>query len=402
MAGNLEKVLRLMAERRASDLFLSDGSPAQIKIHGTIMPISDQVLRGDQIRMLMSEVLSREQLQAFDQQSEVNSSIHLAGVGGFRLSVFRQRGQMAAVMRCIPDVIPSLTSLGVPEFLAELVMERRGLVLMVGATGSGKSTTLAAMLEHRNQNAAGHILTLEDPVEYLFSHKLSVVNQREVGRDTDSMAVALRNAMRQAPDVIMIGEIRDRESMSAALSYALSGHLVLATLHANNADHAIGRVISFYPPEVRDGVRADLAAALKAIIAQRLLRATAGGRVPAVEVLRNTKLVSDLIEKGDLLQLKEAIEKSTAEGSQSFDQDLARLVRAGTVTRDEAVSHADSPANLVWRLQNDVQSPLVGAGNSASEELGNDRSQDPPEIQTFTVDVRIQRPRLNISFPSLN
>jgi twitching motility protein PilU len=402
MAGNLEKVLRLMAERRASDVFLSDGSPAQIKIHGTIMPISDQVLRGDQIRMLMSEVLTREQLQTFDQQSELNSSLHLPGVGGFRLSVFRQRGQMAAVMRCIPDVIPSLKTLGVPEFLADLVMERRGLVLMVGATGSGKSTTLAAMLEHRNQSTAGHILTLEDPVEYLFSHKLSVVNQREVGRDTESMAVALRNAMRQAPDVIMIGEIRDRESMTAALSYALSGHLVLATLHANNADHAIGRVISFYPPEVREGVQADLAAALKAIIAQRLLRATAGGRVPAVEVLRNTKLVSDLIEKGDLLQLKEAIEKSTAEGSQSFDQDLARLVRAGTVTRDEAVTHADSPANLVWRLQNDIQSPLIGADHSASEELGNDRSQDPPEIQTFTVDVRIQRPRLNISFPSLN
>jgi twitching motility protein PilU len=402
MAGNLEKVLRLMAERRASDVFLSDGSPAQIKIHGTIMPISDQVLRGDQIRMLMSEVLTREQLQTFDQQSELNTSLHLSGVGGFRLSVFRQRGQMAAVMRCIPDVIPSLKTLGVPEFLSDLVMEKRGLVLMVGATGSGKSTTLAAMLEHRNQNAAGHILTLEDPVEYLFSHKLSVVNQREVGRDTESMAVALRNAMRQAPDVIMIGEIRDRESMTAALSYALSGHLVLATLHANNADHAIGRVISFYPPEVREGIRADLAAALKAIIAQRLLRATAGGRVPAVEVLRNTKLVSDLIEKGDLLQLKEAIEKSTAEGSQSFDQDLARLVRAGTVTRDEAVTHADSPANLVWRLQNDIQSPLIGADHSASEELGNDRSQDPPEIQTFTVDVRIQRPRLNISFPSLN
>lgn len=402
MAGNLEKVLRLMAERRASDVFLSDGSPAQIKIHGTIMPISDQVLRGDQIRMLMSEVLTREQLQAFDQQSELNTSLHLPGVGGFRLSVFRQRGQMAAVMRCIPDAIPSLKSLGVPEFLTDLVMEKRGLVLMVGSTGSGKSTTLAAMLEHRNLNAAGHILTLEDPVEYLFSHKLSVVNQREVGRDTESMAVALRNAMRQAPDVIMIGEIRDRESMTAALSYALSGHLVLATLHANNADHAIGRVISFYPPEVREGVRADLAAALKAIIAQRLLRATAGGRVPAVEVLRNTKLVSDLIEKGDLLQLKEAIEKSTAEGSQSFDQDLARLVRAGTVTRDEAVSQADSPANLVWRLQNDIQSPLVGAGHSASEELGNDRSQDPPDIQTFTVDVRIQRPRLDISFPSLD
>ncbi|MDH5341064.1 MAG: type IV pilus twitching motility protein PilT, partial [Rubrivivax sp.] len=240
-----------------------------------------------------------------------------------------------------------------PTAMSKLVLEKRGLVLMVGATGTGKSTTLASMLEWRNQQVTGHILTIEDPIEFLFTNKRSIVNQREVGRDTQSLQTALKNAMRQAPDCILIGEIRDRETMTSALSYALSGHLVLATLHANNSYHALGRILSFYTPESRPTLLSDLAAGLKAIVSQRLLRASIGGRVPAVEVLLNTKLVAELIEKGDLPGVKEAMEKSMAQGSQTFEQDIARLITEGVVSRDEGIAYADSPTNLMWRLQND-------------------------------------------------
>ena len=234
------------------------------------------------------------------------------------------------------------------------MLEKRGLILMVGATGTGKSTTLASMLEQRNQQMAGHILTIEDPIEFLFTNKKSVVNQREVGRDTQSLQIGLKNALRQAPDCILIGEIRDRETMTAAISYALSGHLVLSTLHANNSYHALGRILSFYTPESRPALLADLAAGLRAIVSQRLVRAIAGGRMPAVEVLLNTKLVSELIEQGDFTGVKEAMEKSLAEGSQTFEEDLARMITEGTITRDEGLAYADSPTNLMWRLQNDM------------------------------------------------
>ena len=250
----------------------------------------------------------------------------LSGVGSFRLSAFKQRGTIAAVFRCIPFDIPTLESLNVPDDPEPLVLEKRGLILMVGATGAGKSTTLASMIEHRNQQMAGHILTIEDPIEFLFNNKKSVVNQREVGRDTQSLQIGLSNALRQAPDCIMIGEIRDRETMTAAISYALSGHLVLSTLHANNSYHALGRILSFYTPEARPALLADLAAGLRAIVSQRLVRSVAGGRMPAVEVLMNTKLVYELIERGDFCGVKEAMEKSLAEGSQTFEQDLARMI----------------------------------------------------------------------------
>jgi twitching motility protein PilU len=258
------------------------------------------------------------------------------------------------VFRCIPFVIPTLDSLGVPEILGELVMEKRGLILMVGATGTGKSTTLAAMLEHRNQQLTGHILTIEDPIEFLFTNKKSVVNQREVGRDTQSLQVALKNGLRQAPDCILIGEIRDRETMTSAISYSLSGHLVLATMHANNSYHALGRILSFYTPESRPALLADLASGLRAIVSQRLVRAASGGRRPAAEVLLNTKLVSELIEQGDISGVKEAMEKSLAEGSQTFEEDLAKMITEGKITREEGLAFADSPTNLLWRLQNET------------------------------------------------
>jgi len=353
MSGNMERVLRLMAEKNASDVYMSANTPILIKIHGQIMQLSDQLLTPTQTRQLLSELLSPQQMEELDDTGELNVGVGLQRVGSFRLSAFKQRGSIAAVFRCIPHQIPAFDTLGLPPLLSSLVVEKRGLILMVGATGTGKSTTLASMIEWRNQQVTGHILTIEDPIEFLFTNKKSIVNQREVGRDTQSLQTALRNALRQAPDCIMIGEIRDRETMTSAISYALSGHLVLATLHANNSYHALGRILSFYSPESRPTLLSDLASGLRAVISQRLLRANAGGRVPAIEVLLNTKLVSELIEKGDLGGVKEAVEKSLAEGSQTFEQDIARLITEGVISRDEGLANADSPTNLLWRLQND-------------------------------------------------
>ncbi|WP_298833014.1 PilT/PilU family type 4a pilus ATPase [uncultured Piscinibacter sp.] len=379
--GNMERVLRLMAEKGASDVYLSANSPILIKISGQLLQLSDQPLTHSQPRQLLAELLTPTQLEELDDTGELNMSIGLSGVGSFRLSGFKQRGSVAAVFRCIPVVIPSLESLNVPPILNTLILEKRGLILMVGATGTGKSTTLAAMLEQRNQQMAGHILTIEDPIEFLFTNKKSVVNQREVGRDTNSLQVGLKNALRQAPDCIMIGEIRDRETMTSAISYALSGHLVLSTLHANNSYHALGRILSFYTPEARPALLADLAAGLKGVISQRLVRAVAGGRVPAVEVMLNTKLVSELIEQGDFSGVKEAMEKSLAEGSQTFEQDLARLITTDVITRDEGLAYADSPTNLMWRLQNDM-SPVSRIQPKKEE------SDDQPTFTEIQLDVR--------------
>ena len=375
----MEKVMRLMAERQASDVFLSANMPILIKIHGQMLQLSDQVLTPTQPRQLLAEVLSPQQLEELDDTGELNLAIPIHGVGSFRLSAFKQRGTVACVVRHIPNLIPALESLNVPEVLRELVLEKRGLILMVGATGSGKSTTLAAMLETRNRTLPGHILTIEEPIEFLFQSKKCVVNQREVGRDTESLQVALRNALRQSPDCILIGEIRDRETMTAALSYALSGHLVLASLHANNSHHALGRILSFYSPEARSVLLADLAAGLRAIVSQRLLLATAGGRIPAVEVMFNSNLVAELVAKGDFHAVQEAMEKSVAEGSITFEEAIAGLVMAGKVSRDEALANADSVTNLLWRLQN-VSAPVSRATPKTEE-------SDTPVFADFTVDI---------------
>ncbi len=382
--GHMERVLRLMAEKNASDVYLSANTPILIKINGQILQLSDQALTATQPRQLLAELLTPGQLEELDDTGELNLGIGLSKVGSFRLSAFRQRGSIAAVFRCIPHVIPALDTLGLPEILNTLVLEKRGLILMVGATGTGKSTTLASMLEQRNKNLTGHILTIEDPIEFNFTNKKSVVNQREVGRDTESLQVALRNALRQAPDCIFIGEIRDRETMTSAISYALSGHLVLSTLHANNSYHAMGRILSFYTPEARPALLSDLSAGLRSIVSQRLVRSTTGGRIPAVEVLLNTKLVSELIEQGDFTAIKEAMEKSMAEGSQTFEQDLARLITQGAITREDGLAFADSPTNLMWRLQNDMtaQSRLI----PKQEEV-----DDGASFTEITLDVREER-----------
>ncbi|MFZ2651585.1 MAG: PilT/PilU family type 4a pilus ATPase [Burkholderiaceae bacterium] len=379
--GNMERILRLMSEKGASDVYLSANSPILIKINGNVIQLSDQPLTHSQPRQLLAELLSPSQLEDLEETGDLNIGIGLTGLGSFRLSAFKQRGTIAAVFRCIPFEIPSLETLNLPDILSTLVMEKRGLVLMVGATGTGKSTTLASMLEKRNQELAGHILTIEDPIEFLFSNKRSVINQREVGRDTQSLQTGLKNAMRQAPDCVMIGEIRDRETMTAAVSYALSGHLVLSTLHANNSYHAMGRILSFYTPEARPVLLADLAAGMRAVISQRLVRSTSGGRIPAVEVMLNTQLVSELIEQGDFNGVRAAMEKSLSEGSQTFEKDLARLITQGRITRDEGLSFADSPTNLMWRLENDV-APTTRLVAKKEEE------EDGASFTEITLDIR--------------
>jgi twitching motility protein PilU len=380
-SGTMERILRLMAEKKASDVYLSAMSPALIRINGQCVPINSQVLPADAPLNLLSEVLPPDRIEELRELNELNMGLPLAGIGRFRISAMRQRGSYAAVIRFISADIPSLASLAVPMNLGELIMEKRGLLLMVGATGAGKSTTLASMLDYRNENASGHILTIEDPIEFLFKNKRSVVNQREVGTDTQSAQVALRNALRQAPDVILIGEIRDRETMSAAIAYAQSGHLCLATMHANNSYQALNRILSFYPVEVRATMLGDLAAALKAIVSQRLLRTMTGGRVPAVEIMLNTKLIAELIEKGDFSGIKEAMEKSMADGGQTFEQDIARLISDGLVERKEGLTNSDSPTNLMWRLQNDFT-----ARAKPQEQLED--PDDHPSFTEITLDVK--------------
>ncbi|WP_137891464.1 PilT/PilU family type 4a pilus ATPase [Ramlibacter sp. 2FC] len=375
----LERILRLMAERKASDVYLSAHSPVLIKINGQCIAVNNQVLPPEATLNLLSELIPPNRIEELRETGELNLAVPLEGVGNFRFSALRQRGSYAAVIRYITPDIPPLATLNLPPILSQLIMERRGLLLMVGATGAGKSTTLASMIDYRNENAAGHILTIEDPMEFVFRNRKSVVNQREVGADTQSLQVALKNALRQAPDVILIGEIRDRETMSAAIAYAQSGHLCLATMHASNSYQALNRVLSFYPVEVRPTLVGDLAAALKAVISQRLLRTVDNARLPAVEVLLNTRLVAELIEKGDFSGVKEAMDKSIAEGSQSFEQDIARLILEGKVERREGLAQADSPTNLMWRLQNDFVRKT-----SPQDEMPSDE----PSFTEITLDVR--------------
>lgn len=379
--GTMERILRLMAEKKASDIYLSAFSPALIRINGQCVPINNQALPADAPRNLLAEIVPEERMAELDAYSELNMGFPLQGVGRFRLSAMRQRGTIAAVIRFVSGEIPTLGSLSLPPILGDLIMEKRGLILMVGATGMGKSTTLAAMIDYRNENAAGHILTIEDPIEYLFKNKRSVVNQREIGADTKNLGTALQNALRQAPDVIMIGEIRDRETMSAAIAYAQSGHLCLATMHANNSYQALNRILSFYPVEVRQTMLGDLSSALKAIVSQRLLRTVTGSRTPAVEIMLNTKLISELIEKGDFSSILEALEKAMAEGSQNFEQDIARLITDGVVDRKEGLANSDSPTNLMWRLQNDFQ-------KADQTQATDEHHDDEPSFTEITLDVK--------------
>jgi twitching motility protein PilU len=349
----MDRLFLLMRDKKASDMFVAVNSPIHLKVNGQLIPVNQQKMDNPTIMSLLAEVVSSIRLQELDRDNELNIGIPVPNVGSFRLSAFRQRGSISAVFRYIPGDIPALNTLNVPMVLADMIMEKRGLLLVVGATGSGKSTTIAAMLDHRNNLKSGHILTLEDPIEFLFRNKKSIVNQREIGSDASTLDIALKNALRQAPDCILIGEIRDKETMAAALAYAQSGHLVVATLHANNSYQALNRIINFYPIENRPALLSDLAATLKGIVSQRLVGTVDGGRRPAVEVMLNTRHVADLIEQGNIGQIKEAIEKSLSPGSQTFEQALLQLIKEGVASQEEAMAHADSASNLFWLLNNE-------------------------------------------------
>ncbi len=388
----MERLLQLMAERKASDLFLSPGSPVMIKVNGAVVAASEKKLDPERIRSLMREIVSEEQWAEFERTWELTAGYGLAGVGTFRINIFRQRGTTSAVIRYIPGDIPTSASLGLPEFLNELIVLRRGLMLVVGAAGSGKSTTLASLLNYRNAERAGHILTIEDPIEFTFRNRRSIVNQRQIGTDTESLAVALRAAMRQAPDCILIGEIRDPDTMSQAIAYAQSGHLVVSTMHANNAYHALTRIVSFYPPENRRIVLADLSATLKAIVSQRLVRSHNETRIPAVEVLLNTTHIAELIEHGRISDIKEAMEKSLATGSVTFEQALVRLVAAKRITREEAMLHADSATNLLWMLENVEAMPAQPSAAPAAAPSPFAGQQHAADIESLGVPATVAPP----------
>ena len=364
----MERLFQLMKDKGASDLFLAVNSPIQVKINGTLVAVNQQRMDQASILALLSEVVAPERMAELQHEHELNLGIQAIGIGRLRLSAFIQRGSVSAVLRFVPYVIPPLDELKLPPVLTDLILARRGLLLVVGATGSGKSTTIASMLDYRNAMSSGHILTLEDPIEFLFSAKRSIVNQREIGTDAMSLGVALRNALRQAPDCIMIGEIRDRETMAAALSYAQSGHLVVATLHANNSYQALNRIISFFPIETRHSLYGDLGATIRAIVSQRLVPAIDGGRRAAVEVMLNTRHVAELIEQGELGQIREAVEKSMSAGSQTFEQALMLLLREGVISQEEALANADSASNLYWLLNNDRANETKPADKPAPDE----------------------------------
>ena len=374
----MERLFHLMKDKGASDLFLAVNSPIQVKINGNLIPVNQQRMDQGSIVALLSEVVPADRLDELRREHELNLGIQASGIGRLRLSAFQQRGSISAVLRFVPYQIPPLSELHLPAVLPELIRARRGLLLVAGATGSGKSTTIASMLDHRNAMSNGHILTLEDPIEFLFSAKRSIVNQREIGTDAHSLSIALKNALRQAPDCILIGEIRDRDTMTAALSYAQSGHLVVATLHANNSYQALNRIISFYPVEARQSLYPDLAATVRAIISQRLVPAIDGGRRAAVEVMLNTRHVAELIEQGEIGQIREAGEKSLSAGSQTFEQALMTMIREGVITEEEALSHADSASNLYWLLNN----------GQAQEQVEESRKDDEePTFTEFTLNL---------------
>ena len=357
----LDRLFKLMAEKQASDLFISCGAPINIKINGVVAPVSTQPMDIETVRRIAYELMSKEQAREFENEMEMNLSHLDRSVGNFRVNIFRQRGTISLVIRYVRSNVPPYEDLKLPPVLLNLIMEKRGLVLVAGSTGSGKSTTLAAMIDYRNANRSGHILTIEDPIEYLFEHKQSVVNQREIGVDTVNYVQALQNALREAPDLIMIGEIRDKETMQQALLHTLTGHLCLSTIHANNSYHALSRIINLFPHDARAAVLSDLSIGLRAIVSQRLVRNRDGEQQPAVEILLNTALIAELIKNGEFSQIKEAMEQSLYPGSQTFEQALCRLYLDGVLTYDEAMTASDSPTNLAWQINQNSPSSRVDA-----------------------------------------
>ncbi len=384
----LDRLFKLMAEKQASDLFISCGAPINLKVNGVVQPVSTQPMDMDTVRRIAYELMNKEQAREFENTMEMNLSHLDRSVGNFRVNIFRQRGTISLVIRYVRSNVPPFEQLRLPSALLDIVTEKRGLVLIAGATGSGKSTTLAAMIDHRNQTKPGHILTIEDPIEYLFEHKQSIINQREIGVDTTSYGAALQNALREAPDLIMIGEVRDKETMQSALLHTLTGHLCLTTIHANNSYHALSRIINLFPYDARSAVLSDLSIGLRAIICQRLVRNHDGEMQPAVEILLNTSLIAELVKSGEFAQIKEAMEQSLYPGSQTFEQALCRMYLDGIITYDEAMIGSDSPTNLAWLINQSSPSSRVAAMDSDSnrEERRNNADFTGMTINTELLD----------------
>ncbi len=363
---DLNPMLKILATQDGSDLYLSTGAPPCAKFNGVLKPLSAEPLKSGEIAAVADSIMDSAQKIEFERELEMNLAISLAGIGRFRINIFKQRNEVSIVARNIKMEIPKFEDLKLPEILLKTVMEKRGLVLFVGGTGSGKSTSLAALIDYRNRNSGGHIITIEDPVEYVHRHKKSIINQREVGVDTRSFHAALKNTLRQAPDVILIGEIRDRETMEHALAFADTGHLAISTLHANNANQALDRIINFFPEERRPQLLNDLGNNLKAFVSQRLVKTTDGKRRAAVEVLLGTPTVRDLIKRSELSEIKEIMEKSRNLGMQTFDQALIELVNEGAIDEEEAVKNADSANNVRLKLKLYREAPAVAAAPVAA------------------------------------
>ncbi len=364
--------LKLMVQKNGSDVFFSTGAPPNLKVEGRTMPIGDTALAPGMVRKLAYSIMNDEQVSEFERTMEGNLAISISGLGRFRVNVFRQRGDVAMVIRYIKGQIPTIEELNLPQQLKELILEPRGLILVVGSTGSGKSTTLASMIDHRNQTTTGHILTIEDPVEFLHTHKKSVVDQREVGLDTLNYENALKNAMREAPDVILIGEIRDRATMQHAIAYAETGHLCLSTLHANNANQALDRIINFFPDTAHHQLFMDLSLNLKAVISQRLVKSIDGKRVPAVEIMLLSTFVAELIQKGDVHSVKDAMEQGADRGMQTFDQALYNLYKEGKIDLENALGNADSRNNLSLRIRLSESGTIDADNVSAGLKIGTE------------------------------
>ena len=363
--------LKLMTEKNASDMFLTTGAPVNIKVEGKLYPLGNTGLPAGMVKKIAYSLMDEGQVPAFERDLELNMAIAVKDAGRFRINVFKQRGEVGMVIRAIKSEIPTVDQLRLPPVLKDLVMEARGLILVVGSTGSGKSTSLAAMIDHRNSSSSGHILTIEDPIEFLHRHKKSIVNQREVGLDTHAFANALKNAMREAPDVILIGEILDATTMESAIAFAETGHLCLATLHSNNADQTLERILNFFPESAHKNVLMNLALNLKAVISQRLVTGVDGKRLPAVEILINTPLIRDMIRRGQVHEVKEAMERSLQEGMQTFDQALYRLYKEGKIDLEEALRKADSRDGLSLKIR-------LSEGGSDEHDPYADTFQAPP------------------------
>lgn len=370
------KLLSVMIEHDASDLYVTVDSPPMYRINGSLRPAGNKCFSAEEAEALAMGIMSDKQQKEFVASNEQNLGLYYANLGRFRVNIFRQRGLIGVVVRLIKSKILTIDDLSLPPVLKDIAMTKRGLVLVVGATGSGKSTSLAAIIDHRNANSAGHIVTIEDPIEFVHTHKKSIISQREIGMDTESYAIALKNCLRQAPDVILIGEIRDLETMEAAITFAETGHLCLATLHSNNANQAMERIMNFFPMERHPQIYMQLSLNLRAILSQRLVKTIDGGRAPAFEILLDSPRIKDLINKAQIAELKEAMEKSTNMGMQTFDQSLFDLYKAGTISFEEAIRNADSANNLRLRVK-------------LSEE-GDDADQPAPAVSPQNVKTALK------------